>query len=298
MRENSSSSVYPLVTIGIPAFNSEKTISEAIESVLQQDYENLELIVSDNFSTDATLDICKSFSRSDPRVRVIAQSANMGAVNNFNFLLERANGTYFCWLGSDDKFAPEHIRRSVELLRSDSDLIGCEAQAIFDFEVALNIEPTAFRFSSSPCQRIREFFRHAGRSHGLFYGLYKIEYLRNYRFQSLEFFAWDWCLILNLLAQGKIGSTGRLGLISGSKGLSSSSSIYQHYGISGIKRILPYWKFSKIALSNSQAWSRISSLYLLYSLIRINLILLFLERFGVKHWIKTRISSFLFRNRI
>lgn len=293
MRGNLSSNSHPLVTIGIPAFNSEKTISAAIESVLQQDYENFELLVSDNYSTDATLDICESYSRSDPRVTVIAQSENIGAVNNFNFLLKRANGTYFCWLGSDDKLAPEHLRLSVELLRSESDLIGCQAQAIFDFEVALGIESTAFRFSSSQCHRIKQFFQNPGRSHGLFYGLYKIEKLRNYRLQSFEFFAWDWCLILNLLAQGKIGSTGRLGLISGSTGVSSSNLVYQHYGISGVKRLLPYSMFTKVAWSDVHVWSKGARVYLLYWLIRINIRYLLLERHEVKHWIKTRISSLL-----
>ena len=292
MRENFTSPAYPLVTVGIPAFNSEKTISAAIQSVLQQDYENLELIVSDNFSTDTTLEICEGFKRNDPRVTVIAQSNNIGAVNNFNFLLERANGTYFCWLGSDDRFAPEHIGLSVALLQKESDLIGCMARAIFDYEVSTDIKPATYHFGSSPIQRIRNFFRNPGRSHGLFYGLYKVENLRTYRFLSREFFAWDWCLILHLLAQGKIGSTERLGLISGSRGVSSSNLVYQHYGISGFKRLLPYSKFTKVTWSNRQVWSKGARVYLLYWLIRINIRYILLERFEVKHWIKTRISIF------
>lgn len=293
MRDNSSSTTYPLVTIGIPAFNSEKTISAAIESVLQQNYENLELIVSDNFSNDATLDICEGFKRIDPRVTVFAQSNNIGAVNNFNFLLERANGTYFCWLGSDDRFAPEHIALSVALLRKESDLIGCMAQAIFDFEVSSDIKPATYQFGSSPIQRIRAFFTNPGRSHGLFYGLYKVEKLRSYRFLSREFFAWDWCLILHLLAQGKIGSTKRLGLISGSKGVSSTNLVYRHYGISGVKRLLPYSMFTKVTWSNVHVWSKGARVYLLYWLIRINLRYLLLGRLEIKHWIKTRISDLL-----
>jgi glycosyltransferase involved in cell wall biosynthesis len=287
-----TSPVNPLVTIGIPAFNSEKTISAAIESVLQQDYENLEVIVSDNFSTDSTLDICESFKKSDPRVTVLAQSKNIGAVSNFKFLLERANGAYFCWLGSDDRFAPEHIGLSVGLLREDSDLIGCMAQAIFDFEISTEIKPQTYHFSTSSIQRIREFFRNPGRSHGLFYGLYKVENLRTYRFLSREFFAWDWCLILHLLAQGKIGGTEKLGLISGSKGVSSSNLVYKHYGISGFKRLLPYSMFTRVTWSNLNVWSKGARVYLVYCLIRINLRYLLLERFEVKHWIKTRISYY------
>jgi glycosyltransferase involved in cell wall biosynthesis len=292
LREKLTSSAHPLVTIGIPAFNSEKTISAAIESVLQQDYENLELIVSDNFSSDSTLDICEGFKRNDPRVTVIAQSNNIGAVNNFNFLLERANGTYFCWLGSDDKLAPEHIGLSVALLEKDSELIGCMAQAIFDFEVSLDIKPATYHFDCSQMQRIKEFFRNPGRSHGLFYGLYRVENLRTYRFLSREFFAWDWCLILHLLAQGKIGSTDRLGLISGSKGVSSSNLVYQNFGISGFKRLLPYSMFTKVTWYNIHFWRKDARVYLLYWLIRINIKYLLLERFQVKHWIKTRISIF------
>ena len=249
--------------------------------------------MSDNFSSDSTLDICEGFKRNDPRVTVIAQSKNIGAVNNFNFLLERANGTYFCWLGSDDRFAPEHIGLSVALLEKDSDLIGCMAQAIFDFEVSFDIKPATYHFDDSQIKRIKEFFRKPGRSHGLFYGLYKVENLRTYGFLSREFLAWDWCLILHLLAQGKIGSTERLGLISGSKGVSSSNLVYRHYGISGVKRLLPYSMFAKVTWSNLHVWSKGARVYLLYWLIRINIRYLILERYEVKHWIKTRISKLL-----
>jgi len=292
LRNNIYSDTDPLVTVGIPAFNSEKTIAAAIESVLKQDYKNLELIVSDNFSSDTTLDICNNFKINDPRVTVITQPNNIGAVNNFNFLLEHANGAYFCWLGSDDRFTPEHIGLSVTLLQKENDLIGCMAQAIFDYEVSLDIKPANYHFGTSPIERIRTFFRNPGRSHGLFYGLYKVENLRNYKFLSREFFAWDWSLILHLLAEGKIGSTERLGLISGSKGVSSTNLVYQYYGISGFKRLLPYSMFSMVTWSNRHVWSKGARVYLLYWLIRINIRYICLERFEVKHWIKTRISFF------
>jgi hypothetical protein len=271
------------------------SLSPGMKKYIEKHHEHPNVISVTNAANIALFAIKKPFNGRGivtPKKYAI-YTGNIGAVNNFKFLLERANGTYFCWLGSDDRFAPEHIGLSVALLQKESDLIGCMAPAIFDYEVSTDIKPATYHFGSSPIQRIRIFFRNPGRSHGLFYGLYKVENLRSYRFLSREFFAWDWCLILHLLAQGKIGSTEKQGLISGSKGVSSSNLVYQHYGISGFKRLLPYSKFTKVTWSNLQVWSKGARVYLVYWLVRINIRYLLLERFEVKHWIKTRISIFL-----
>ena len=75
-------SVIPRVSIGLPVYNGEQYVAASIEALLGQTYEDFELIISDNASTDSTPDICLEYAKSDKRVRVIRQRENLGLVPN------------------------------------------------------------------------------------------------------------------------------------------------------------------------------------------------------------------------
>lgn len=130
--------ISPKVSIGLPVYNGEPYIVEAIESVLGQTYENFELIICDNCSRDETESICRQFMHSDPRVRYHRSSENMGASWNYNRTFELASGKYFRWLAADDYLAPTLLEKSVAVLEArpycvlaftwvvDIDAEGCE----------------------------------------------------------------------------------------------------------------------------------------------------------------------------
>jgi glycosyltransferase involved in cell wall biosynthesis len=82
----------PLISIGMPAYNGEQYIRKALDSLLAQDYGNFELIISDNASTDATLQICREYAEKDQRIRVCVQSRNIGPIANFRAVSEMAQG--------------------------------------------------------------------------------------------------------------------------------------------------------------------------------------------------------------
>ena len=113
----------PLVTVGIPVFNGEASILKALNSILDQSYKNLEIIVSDNCSTDSTWSILEDFARDNPKVTIISQKENIGLTNNFNFLVSRAKGKYFMWAAHDDTRDPAYIAKCVSKLE-DSDTYG------------------------------------------------------------------------------------------------------------------------------------------------------------------------------
>jgi glycosyltransferase involved in cell wall biosynthesis len=115
--------VEPLVSIGLPVRNGEHTVGRAIRTVLEQDYANLELVISDNASDDGTEEICRELARSDTRVHYIRQPENIGLIPNFYAVLHQARGTYFKWMGHDDWLAPAFVRRCVEVLDDDPSLI-------------------------------------------------------------------------------------------------------------------------------------------------------------------------------
>ena len=102
----------PVVSIGMPVYNGEKYIREALDSLLAQTFSNFELIISDNASTDATKAICEEYVRNDPRIRYVRQSENRGALANFKFVLNQAKGEFFMWAAADDRWN-EHWIESI-----------------------------------------------------------------------------------------------------------------------------------------------------------------------------------------
>ncbi len=99
----------PRVSIGLPVYNGEATLAMAIEALLSQTVSDLELIISDNASTDGTEAICRDFAARDTRVRYFRQQANLGSVANFGFVLELAAGEYFMWAAHDDLKSPDFV---------------------------------------------------------------------------------------------------------------------------------------------------------------------------------------------
>ena len=106
----------PKVSIGMPVYNGAKYIRNAVLSLLGQDYEDLELIISDNGSTDQTEPICRELAETDKRVYYHRNPTNLGAARNFNRVFELARGTYFRWAAHDDECRPSLVRRCVEVL--------------------------------------------------------------------------------------------------------------------------------------------------------------------------------------
>ena len=108
-----------LVSVGLPVFNGEAFLMEAADALLAQTYGDLELIISDNGSTDGTPRICEALAAKDPRVRVIRQAQNLGTVANFDAVFRAARGPLFKWAAHDDVHDPTFIERCVEALATN-----------------------------------------------------------------------------------------------------------------------------------------------------------------------------------
>lgn len=107
---------YPLVSVGIPTYNGGAKIEKAVMSVLMQRYPNLELIVSDNCSTDNTMDVCSELARKNKSIRYFRQPRNIGVMPNFEFVLRQASGDFFMWISDDDTLEPGILQKYVEFL--------------------------------------------------------------------------------------------------------------------------------------------------------------------------------------
>lgn len=113
----------PRVSIGMPVYNGERFVRQAIESLLEQTFRDFELIVSDNGSTDATSEICATYAAADPRVRYIRHEKNRGALFNWNHVVEQARGEYFKWASANDTSAPQLVERCVKCLDAEPDVV-------------------------------------------------------------------------------------------------------------------------------------------------------------------------------
>src|ERR1700726_3052082 len=150
----------PLVSIGIPVFNAQRYLREALDSLIAQDYENIELVISENASTDGTAAICREYAARDPRVRYERAEMNQGAVWNFNRVYSLARGTYFMWAAFDDLRAPSYVRRCVERLEAQPSAVLCCTDVRLIDEAGRRIQPDprmrlAHPVGGSPAARVR-----------------------------------------------------------------------------------------------------------------------------------------------
>ncbi len=111
----------PKVCIGMPIYNEEKWIARALESLLAQSYPNIEIIISDNASTDRTEDICKEYMAKDCRISYYRNDTNTGIGINFIRVFQISGGKYFMWAAADDWWAPDFVKLLVEELESHPD---------------------------------------------------------------------------------------------------------------------------------------------------------------------------------
>jgi len=150
----------PLVSIGLPVYNGERFLAEAVESLLHQTYRNIELIISDNASTDSTPDICRRYAAADGRVRYSRVPENIGGVPNANRVFTLASGTYYMLAADDDVWQPSYVERCVQYLEQDPGaVLVCSEMAIIDENGAITrrVEFPRTGASERPAERLREF---------------------------------------------------------------------------------------------------------------------------------------------
>jgi hypothetical protein len=106
----------PRVSVGMPVYNGEKYLANAFRRLLGQDFEDFELVVCDNASTDGTEDICRAFAEGDSRIRYFRNETNIGLAANHNRTFKLSKGDFFKWAAHDDDFPKRMLARFVEVL--------------------------------------------------------------------------------------------------------------------------------------------------------------------------------------
>jgi glycosyltransferase involved in cell wall biosynthesis len=193
----------PLVSIGLPVYKGENYLKCALESILAQTYTNLEVVISDNASEDATQEICQNFAEKDQRVRYYRNPRNLGLFKNFNQVFELSKGKYFQWMAHDDLLAPEFLSKTVPILDQDESIVICYSREYrIDVEGKI-IETTDYPSPLGNSEIPKERF------HDALYvppisvsGLIRSDALKKTRLH-LEFIGSDWNLALELALLGR-----------------------------------------------------------------------------------------------
>lgn len=127
----------PLLTVGVPVYNGARFLEQTLQALADQDLSDIEVIISDNGSTDATADIAEKFTRSDPRFRVLRSEVNRGVPWNWNRVLGQARAPFFMWNAADDVVRPSHLSRCRQAL-----LDNPEASIAFSRVVLVDVDNT------------------------------------------------------------------------------------------------------------------------------------------------------------
>lgn len=255
----------PLISIGVPIYNAEKFLYERINSLLDQTYENLEIIISDNASSDNSQKICEKFAKNDIRIKYIRQKKNMGAMWNFVHVLENASGKYFTWAAADDLILPEYLENTISILENKTDIACCTSQLelfgpqteylkmkksdsyfkkiknkILQRYGYLNTFPTEGDFT----KRLHQFFKNA-RHNQIFYSVYRTEQIKKCVVKD-PFILHDTATIINILEYGnlyvvekKLMKTYDSGV--SRDGLDKVTTQMEH---SSLGKIFPYYQYT------------------------------------------------------
>ena len=176
------SSTYPLVSIGLPVYNGERDLPRALDCLLTQDYDNFEIVISDNASNDGTRRICEEYAARDARIKLSFNATNIGIIANFERVLETANGKYFMWAAHDDLWSKSFVGSMVEELESHSDASVAMSAVERLHESGSSHDVVRFKDDANPNSMttfaLAMALAHGSPHHLFIYGLFRRDFLR------------------------------------------------------------------------------------------------------------------------
>jgi len=230
----------PLVSIGIPTYNRPQGLHRALESIIKQTYQNLEIIVSDNCSAETgtateTEMIVQEFMATDERIQYFRQEKNIGLFYNKKFLFEVSRGEYFTWLCDDDERSPEYIEACLEefqkpdvsskllLVNTFSELIDpVQGKVLAVDQGCTTVDlPVNQRYQNY----ISSIYKEQAAVGDLIYGVIKREALRKAMASQPNLISWDHIFLAQLTLDGEFYTIPKKLMRSAPGGISNLTGI-------------------------------------------------------------------------
>ena len=192
------------VSIGLPVFNGERYLKQALDSILSQTFQDFELVISDNASTDGTELICREYASNDRRIRYERQRCTRAVTWNFRQVALLASAEYFLWVAADDTLAPTYVERCLEVLQQHPGVVLCYSKAIVMDEEGNCLrreEQQLDAASDKPHERFHELIR-MDHNCGALFGLIRTGMLKRTPIHG-DFADSDRCLLAELALYGK-----------------------------------------------------------------------------------------------
>lgn len=147
----------PRLSIGLPVYNGEQFLAQAVDSLLGQSYTDFELILADNASTDATEKICRTYAAADDRVRYIRRPRNLGSAVNHNLVFAESRGELFKWAASDDLYASTLLESCVAALDQHPEVVAAHAFTTSIDNAGREVERLGYHLATSSPDPVRRF---------------------------------------------------------------------------------------------------------------------------------------------
>ncbi len=219
-------------------------LKDAINSILQQTYKNLEIIISDDCSDNETKDYLKDISKNDQRIKLFFQEENLGWEKNFKFILDKSKGEYFKWACQDDIISEDYIYSNYNFLKNNPDYVSSSSKFCYENKPE---KIFSFNLDQNLYERIKNFFKFRHISHNVIYSLIRTEKIKNTIDLSKQYWAIDWIINLELLLEGKF-KTVENGLVKyGIHGFSKNKEYLKKENLTKKKiyKILPFYELMK-----------------------------------------------------
>jgi glycosyltransferase involved in cell wall biosynthesis len=195
----------PTVCVGLPVYNGGTLLGQAIESILSQDFQDIELIISDNCSTDNTEEICLRYQKMDERIKYHRLEINLGALKNFLNVLGLSSAPYFMWTSHDDLRERSFISKCLEKIESDPSiaLVYPRSKVLDNNSRFMGIANDHINTDQdNPIERFRHLIWEIGMCN-MFYGLYRSHIIKKVR-------AWNESLFGDNLILAEISLLGKI----------------------------------------------------------------------------------------
>ena len=268
------------VTIGLPVRNEIKNINKVLENIFKQDLKNFSLIISDNFSSDGTYEICKKWAKKKSQIKLFRQKKEIIRGQNFLFVYKKCKTPYFIWMAADDLRSKNFLSSNLDFLEKNKNYIASCSTNIIEVKPNKKVKKN-FSIIGDNNSNIKKFLKNCYYSHGIFYSLFRYQNLGEIE-KNIHYFMWDWMFNIFLITKGNFKRVKKGFFLTAHGGVSTQHDYITKYKKNFLEAVFPPLIFIFYTLKKMKFFKR-DFLTIIFQLIKLFYVI-------EKKWIKKIIN--------